>query len=72
MQKKPILCRSLVLIRVNSWLIWKNKPNFEMVKKSLSIYMKVDYEDFHALGRRKNKANSKPNKANMPAFGRKC
>jgi len=27
---------------------------------SLSIYMKGDYEEFHALGRRKNKANSKP------------
>jgi hypothetical protein len=26
--------------------------------------MKGDYEDFHALGRRENKANSKPNKAN--------
>jgi len=33
--------------------------------------MKGEYEEFHALGRRKNKANSKPNKANMPAFGRK-
>jgi len=29
---------------------------------SLSIYMKGYYEEFHALGRRKNKANSKPNK----------
>ncbi len=28
----------------------------------LSIYMEGDYEDFHALRRRKNKANSKPNK----------
>ena len=36
---------------------------------SLSIYMKGDYEEFHALRRQKNKANSKPNKANMPAFG---
>ena len=26
----------------------------------VSIYMKGYYEDFHALGRRKNKANSKP------------
>jgi len=32
--------------------------------------MKGDYEDFHALGRRKNKPNSKPNKANLAAFGR--
>jgi hypothetical protein len=32
---------------------------------SLSVYMKDDYEDFHAFGRRKNKANSKPNKANL-------
>jgi len=30
--------------------------------------MKGDYEDFQAFGRRKNKANSKPIKANMPAF----
>jgi len=34
-----------------------------MVKMSLSIYKKGYYEEFHALGRRKNKANSKPNKA---------
>jgi len=27
---------------------------------SLSIYMKGDYEEFHALGRPKNKPNSKP------------
>jgi len=38
---------------------------------SLSIYMKGDYEEFHALKAAENKANSKPNKANMPAFGRK-
>jgi len=36
-----------------------------MGKMSLSTYMKGDYEDFHALRRRKNKANSKPNKANI-------
>jgi len=35
----------------------------------VSIYMKGDYEDFQAFGRRKNKANSKPNKTNSPAFG---
>ena len=29
---------------------------------SVSIYKKGEYEDFHAFGRRKNKANSKPNK----------
>jgi len=40
-----------------------------MGKMSVSIYMKGYYEDFHALDRRKNKANSKPNKANMPVFG---
>ena len=28
-------------------------------------YMKGDYEDFNALRQRKNKANSKPNKANL-------
>jgi len=27
--------------------------------------MKGDYEDFHALKAAKNKANSKPNKANI-------
>ncbi len=42
-----------------------------MGRKSLSVYMKGYYEDFHAFGRRKNKPNSKPIKANMPAFGRK-
>jgi len=34
-------------------------------------YMKGDYEEFQALRRQKNKPNSKPNKANMPAYGRK-
>jgi len=38
---------------------------------NVCVYLKGDYEDFHALDRRKNKANSKPNKANPPAFGRK-
>jgi len=32
---------------------------------SISVYMKEYYEDFNALGRRKNKPNSKPNKANL-------
>jgi len=32
---------------------------------SVSIYMKGGYEEFHALRRRKNKPNSKPNKANL-------
>ena len=31
-----------------------------MAKMSVSIYVKGYYEDFHALGRQKNKANSKP------------
>ncbi len=31
-----------------------------MGKINLSIYMKGDYEEFRALRRRKNKANSKP------------
>jgi len=26
----------------------------------VSVYLKGDYEDFHALSRQKNKANSKP------------
>jgi len=36
-----------------------------MGRMSLSIYMKGNYEEFHALRWRKNKANSKPNKANL-------
>ena len=36
-----------------------------MGRMSLSIYMKGDYEDFHALRRQKNKPNSKPIKANL-------
>ncbi len=39
-----------------------------MGKMSVSIYKKGEYEDFHTLGRRKNKANSKPNKANRRAL----
>jgi len=31
-------------------------------------YTKGFYEEFHDLGRRKNKANSNPNKANLLAF----
>jgi len=31
--------------------------------------MKGGYEEFHALKAAENKPNSKPNKANMPAFG---
>jgi len=31
-----------------------------MGKMSVSIYMKGDYEELHALRRRENKANSKP------------
>ena len=38
---------------------------------SISIYMKGVYEDFQDLRRRKNKANSKPNKANPSASDRK-
>jgi len=36
-----------------------------MGKMSLSTYMKGNYEDFHTLKAAKNKANSKPNKANL-------
>ena len=32
---------------------------------TLSIYMKGDYEELHTFRRRKNKPNSKPNKANL-------
>jgi len=35
-----------------------------MGSMSVSIYMKGYYEEFCGFGRRKNKANSKPNKAN--------
>jgi len=31
-----------------------------MGRMSLSIYIKGDYEEFYALRRQKNKANSKP------------
>jgi len=36
-----------------------------MGKMSLSIYTKGRYEDFCGFGRQENKANSKPNKANL-------
>jgi hypothetical protein len=35
-----------------------------MGKNGVKSYMKDAYEEFNALSRRKNKANSKPNKAN--------
>jgi len=37
-----------------------------MAKMSLSIYMKGDYDEFYALRRRKNKANSKPISESYP------
>jgi len=37
----------------------------------VSVYMKGDYEDFHALRRRQNKANSKPIQSQSPGFGLK-
>jgi hypothetical protein len=43
----------------------KNKPNLRMVRMDLSVYIKGEYEGFHALRRRKNKPNSIPNKANF-------
>ncbi len=61
MQKKANFVQ---VFGVFSWLIWKNKANLRMGKMSLSIYKKGYYEEFHALGRRENKANSKPNKPN--------
>jgi len=36
-----------------------------MGKMDLSIYTKGRYENFCGFGLRKNKANSKPNKANL-------
>ena len=36
---------------------------------SVSIYMKGYYEELFGFGRRKNKANSKPNKANSGCVG---
>jgi len=44
--------------------------NFGMGKMSVSIYSKGDYKDFHVLRRQKNKANSKPNKANRQLLDR--
>ncbi len=42
-----------------------------MGKIIVSIYMEGYYGDLGDFGLRKNKANSKPNKANLPTFGRK-
>jgi len=39
---------------------------------SLSIYIKGDYEEFHASKAAKNKANSKPTQSQIPGFGRTC
>ncbi len=36
-----------------------------MVKMGVSIYMKGVYGNVSAFGAQKNKANSKPNKANL-------
>ena len=70
-RKKAKMSVNLEFIRINSWLIWKNKANLQKAEMVVYIYMKRGYEDFCDFERRKNKANSKPNKANLPAFGRK-
>ncbi|MFC1604242.1 hypothetical protein ACFL5F_04360 [Planctomycetota bacterium] len=38
----------------------KKQSQFQRGRMSVSVYVKWDYEVFHALGRRENKANSKP------------
>jgi len=43
----------------------KKQSQFSKIRIGVSIYMKGYYEEFNALGRRKNKANSKPIKANL-------
>ena len=51
----------------------KKQSQFSKVRIGVSIYKKGYYEEFHALGRRKNKPNSKPNKANRrPLAGNLC
>ena len=50
-------------------LIWKNKPNLWKAKMNVSIYMEGGYDDLCGFGRRENKANSKPNKANFSEQG---
>ena len=55
----------------NLSLIWKNKPNLLMAKMNVYTYMKRGYEDFSDFVRRKNKANSKPIKANYRALAGK-
>ena len=71
---KPINKRSVFGVqmtasrRVNG--IWKNKANLRMGRMSLSAYIKGDYEEFHALRRRENKAKqSQSVLAPRPALG---
>jgi len=42
-----------------------------MGKMSVSVYMEGIYEEFYALRAAKKQSQTKPNKANMPAIGRK-
>ena len=46
-------------------LIWKNKPNLPAAEMNVYVYMIRVYEDFCDFVQRKNKPNSKPNKANF-------
>ena len=46
---KPILCRLLVFFRVNSWLSWKNKPNFLWGQMSAKPYKIRRYEKYIGL-----------------------
>ena len=43
----------------------KKQSQFSKGNLSLSIYMKGNYGNIHALKARKNKANSNPNKPNI-------
>ena len=49
----------------NSHLFMQNKANFKNLPMSATTFTKTTYEDFCCFLQPKNKANSKPNKANF-------
>jgi len=47
----------------------KKQSQFAKGKNDVKSLLTMIYGDFGVLRRRKNKPNSKPNKANLPTFG---
>jgi hypothetical protein len=48
----------------------QNKANFRKAQMTVNSYITKDYRKYDAFAVQKNKPNSKPNKANLPAISK--